>query len=100
MSKIYEYFGLIFLFYANDHKPIHVHARFGEFESKLELVYKDGKVVDVIIKRVVGKKHLPNNKLDDAIRLVKAKGDDIGIKWGQFFGTDRNPKCEKITKKI
>ena len=26
MPKIYEYFGFIFLFYSNEHEPIHVHA--------------------------------------------------------------------------
>jgi hypothetical protein len=36
MPKIYEYFGLIFLFYANDHEPIHVHVQYAEFESKVK----------------------------------------------------------------
>ncbi|MGM9778134.1 MAG: DUF4160 domain-containing protein, partial [Prevotella sp.] len=26
MPKIFEYFGLIFLFYSNEHEPIHVHV--------------------------------------------------------------------------
>ena len=42
MPKIYEYFGLVFLFYSDDHTPIHVHAKHGEYESKLELVYEKG----------------------------------------------------------
>ncbi|MDE6341047.1 MAG: DUF4160 domain-containing protein, partial [Muribaculaceae bacterium] len=25
MPKIFEYFGLIFYFYSNEHEPIHVH---------------------------------------------------------------------------
>jgi hypothetical protein len=27
MPKLYEYFGLIVLFYANEHEPVHVHAK-------------------------------------------------------------------------
>lgn len=26
MPKIFEYFGFIFLFYSNEHDPVHVHA--------------------------------------------------------------------------
>ena len=26
MPKLYEYFGLIILFYANEHEPVHVHG--------------------------------------------------------------------------
>ena len=26
MPKIFEYFGLIFFFYSNEHEPIHVHV--------------------------------------------------------------------------
>ncbi len=40
MPKIYEYFGLVFLFFSNDHEPIHVHVRYGEYENKLEFIYK------------------------------------------------------------
>jgi CMP-N-acetylneuraminic acid synthetase len=27
MPKLYEYFGLIVMFYANEHEPIHVHGK-------------------------------------------------------------------------
>ena len=38
MPKIYEYIGLAFFFYANDHMPIHVHVQNGEHECKLEFM--------------------------------------------------------------
>ena len=37
MPKIYEYLGLIFFFYANEHLPIYVHVSMAEFETKFEL---------------------------------------------------------------
>ena len=27
MPKLYEYFGLIVIFYANEHDPVHVHGK-------------------------------------------------------------------------
>jgi len=37
MPKLYEYFGLIFLFYSQEHEPIHVHGKFQEKKVKLKL---------------------------------------------------------------
>ncbi|MGH2574616.1 MAG: DUF4160 domain-containing protein [Ignavibacteria bacterium] len=34
MPKLYEYFGIIILFYSNDHEPIHVHGKYQDQESK------------------------------------------------------------------
>lgn len=42
MPKIYEYFGIIFLIYTDDHFPIHVHAQYNDAENKIELYYVDG----------------------------------------------------------
>lgn len=28
MPKLFEYFGLIILFYSNEHDPIHVHGKY------------------------------------------------------------------------
>ena len=35
MPKIYEYLGLIFFFYANEHLPIHVHDRLQNLKAGL-----------------------------------------------------------------
>ncbi len=34
MPKIYEYFGLVILFYSNEHEPVHVHCKYQEKESR------------------------------------------------------------------
>ena len=54
MPTIFEIFGLRFFFFADDHKPIHVHVTKGgddikiAIEPKIELVYLHGmKVKDV-----------------------------------------------------
>lgn len=56
MPKLYEYLGLIILFYSNDHEPIHVHGKYQNKESKAEIIFKYGKFVKIIIKEVPGKK--------------------------------------------
>ena len=33
MPEIFEYFGLIFYFYSNEHDPIHVHVKKGDKET-------------------------------------------------------------------
>lgn len=40
MPKLYEYFGLIVLFYANEHEPVHVHGKSQGRESRAEIVTK------------------------------------------------------------
>jgi len=40
-----KYFGLIVLFYSNEHDPIHVHGLYGGWNRRAELVLRNGKVV-------------------------------------------------------
>jgi hypothetical protein len=47
MPKIYEYLGLIFFFYANEHLPIHVHVAKGEFE----LFFENGRLINCEVKK-------------------------------------------------
>ncbi len=47
MPKLYEYFGMVFYFYATEHLPIHVHAKFGNYGTIFELIYEDGELADV-----------------------------------------------------
>lgn len=37
MPKLYEYFGLVFLFYSDDHDPLHLHVQHGEREGIIML---------------------------------------------------------------
>lgn len=44
MPKIYEYLGIIIFFHSNEHEPIHVDAKNGNYESKSEFIIDDGKI--------------------------------------------------------
>lgn len=58
MPKIFEYLGIIFFFYSNEHERIHVHAKRGELESKAEFILVNAQIEEVIISSVKGKKPL------------------------------------------
>jgi hypothetical protein len=44
MPKIFEYLGIVIMFYSNEHEPIHVHGKFQGLESKAEFIIQDGKM--------------------------------------------------------
>ena len=56
MPKIFEYLGIVILFYSNEHEPVHVHGKYQGFESKAEFIILDGIVKDVEIKPVKGRR--------------------------------------------
>lgn len=47
MPKLYEYFGLIIMFYANEHEPVPVHGKCQGRENKAEIILVDGEVVEI-----------------------------------------------------
>ena len=59
MPKIYTYMGIVIMFYSNEHEPIHVHGKFQGYESKAEILIENGKVKEVFIKPVKGRRVLP-----------------------------------------
>ncbi len=85
MPKIYEYFGVIFLFYANEHLPIHVHALYQQYESKFEFAFENGKLKNIKISKVKGKLPLPETKFRDAELFVRKYHAEIAEKWTDFF---------------
>jgi len=100
MPKIYEYFGIIFLFYANDHLPIHVHAQSHECENKFEFEFENGKLKSLKIKPVKGKLPLPETKKRDAEIFVRKYCKEIAEKWTDFFVLRKKVKNKKINRKI
>jgi hypothetical protein len=100
MPKLYEYFGLVFLFYSNEHEPIHVHGKFQGKESKAELIYENGKFKEIIIKEVQGKEPLDVKNLKKFKRVIEVYREDIVRKWIDFFVYNIEFAPEKITKKV
>lgn len=100
MPKLYEYFGLIVLFYSHEHEPIHVHCKYQGRESKAEIVYREGKFVEVRICDVQGKEPLDAQSQKKLKKLVEAYREDIVRKWIDFFVYNIPVVSETITKRV
>jgi len=64
MPKLYEYLGLIILFYSNDHEPIHVHGKYEDQESKAEILFEGGVFKEIVFKDVTGKRPFEYKKYE------------------------------------
>ncbi len=100
MPKIYEYLGIAIYFFANEHEPIHVHGKYGEFESKAEFDISNGKIVKITVKKIKKKRPLKGKILRDFEIFVNEYGEEIVEKWNLFFSGKADFNCEKITKRI
>jgi len=100
MPKLYEYFGLVILFYSNEHQPIHVHGKYQGLESKAEIIYENGKFKEVKISDVKGKRPLDGKELKKLKLVTEKYREDIVQKWMDFFVYNRKVEFEKITKKL
>lgn len=102
MPKIYEYFGLIFLLHTRGElgHPVHVHIKYAETESKVEIKYSDGKLSQVQFKRVKGFSQIPLSKQREAKEFIKKYHHQISEKWFELFIKKHIPKFEKVTRKI
>ena len=100
MPKLYEYFGLIILFYSSEHEPIHVHGKYQDKESKAEIIFENGKFKEIVIREVIGKEPLDVKNVKKFKMIVELYRDDIVRKWVDFFVYNVEITSEKITKKI
>lgn len=100
MPKLYEYLGIIIFFYSNEHEPVHVHGRYGEYESKIEIIVKDGIVRGVKLLRVPGKKPLPKKQSKDFKKLADVLADEIVQSWVNYFVYHKKIVAKKIAGKL
>ena len=96
MPKLYEYLGIIVFFYSNEHEPIHVHDRYREFESKIEIIIDNGIIEKLKMQRVAAKKPLPATKAKDFKKLVSVLADEIVQQWVNYFVYHKKIVSRKI----
>jgi len=100
MPKIFEYLGITIMFYSNEHEPIHVHGKYQAFESKADFIIVDGKIIDIKIKDVKGKRPLPKKELKEFKNFVNKFKDDIVQKWIDYFVYHKSVQCITIEGKV
>ena len=100
MPKIYEYFGLVFFFYSNDHEPIHVHVRKGGRQSIFELYIQDGNLTEIRQRNEICSESLSDKEAILAESFIHAYYKRIIEKWMKFFVLKKRIRCTSVTRKI
>lgn len=44
MTKLYEYLGIMIFFHSHELEPVHIHGRYGQYECKIEIHLRNGKI--------------------------------------------------------
>jgi Domain of unknown function (DUF4160) len=100
MPKLYEYFGLIIMFYSNEHEPVHVHGKCQGRESKAEIIVLNGIVTETRYSDVAGRMPLEFREMQHFKEIVSARADDIVQKWIDFFVLHKSVRPERITGRL
>ena len=100
MPKIFEYFGLIFYFYSNEHEPIHVHVKHGDKESVFELILMNGKLERIDIREKIGMEPLSSKDQRIVEEFIRKYSKNIIQKWVKFFVMKQTVKSTNITTKL
>jgi len=100
MPKIFEYLGILIFFYSNEHDPIHVHAKKGEFESKAEFFIVNGEIQEIKITNIPGSLPLKGKDLKDFEVFLENYADKVVEKWIDYFVYHKNVEFEQITKRL
>lgn len=100
MPKLYEYMGLVILFYANEHEPVHVHGKCQGRETRAELVLINGKVVEIRYLDMTGRLPLTVREMQYFREVVSSRADDIVAKWIDFFVLHKPISSERLTQRL
>ncbi len=100
MPKIYEYLGLIFYFYSNEHEPIHVHVTIAERETIFEIILENGLLIKLQKRKAKGKTSLTLKEEKQALMFINEYYKKIVEKWINFFVLKKVVKVSKITRKL
>ena len=86
MPTVFIFFGLRFMFYSNDHEPVHVHVVKGKKKVKEYAIYQ---VVPNIV--LLENKGLKPNELKMAEMVIEENKEIIIANWNNFFGKKIEP---------
>lgn len=100
MPKLYDYFGLIVMFYANEHDPVHVHGKSQGRESRAEIIVINGEVDEIRYTPVLGRSPLDKNEMRFFEEIVSTRAEEIVTKWIDFFVLHKPIKPERITRRL
>ena len=100
MPKIFEYLGLIFYFYSNEHEPIHVHVTLGDCETIFELIMTNGELAEIRRRAKRGVDLLSEKDAKTAEAFILKYEKNIIEKWINFFVLRKQIRCTTIKNKL
>ena len=100
MPKLYEYFGLIVLFYANEHEPVRVHGKSAGRECRAEIIVVEGEIAEIHFGATAGRAPLTPREMKYFEEIVPARAREIVQKWIDFFVLHKSIRPERITRRL
>jgi len=100
MAEIYEYFGLIFYFFSNEHDPIHVHVKKGDKETIFDLIIFNDVLTEIKTRKRRGKEMLSTSDEKKTMDFIIFYADDIVKKWIKCFVLKSKVSITHIKTKI
>lgn len=94
--QIFDFNGIKILFYSNEHYPIHIHAKYNDFETVYELLFKNGKLFNINV-RQTNKPMLPAQQNKKVIKFIKKYNLKIVDKWQKYIILKKKVTLTKIT---
>jgi hypothetical protein len=88
-----------YIFYSNEHEPIHFHGRHAGHERRAEIILENGPFASNSA-MCMGKPPLERPKRRDFEEFVEAKAEEIVQRWIQFFVQNIRIKPEIITRRV
>lgn len=98
MPKIYEYLGIVILFYSDEHEPVHVHAEYNGNLIKVSFFIRDGTIYRVTYTDING--NFPPAKRKELKKFVSAYKEKIVLAWDKYFIWRSKVVFERISKKL
>lgn len=97
--KIFTYKGIVLSFWSDEHCPIHVHAKQGDMQMKVEFYLENNEIKSIKYKPLKGFDKFTPAKLKHLKELVNEKKYEIVGRWIRIFVyNEKNVKPEKINK--
>ena len=76
MPLLFIFFGLRFMFYSNDHEPIHVHVSSGDQEAKFRVVPEI---------ELIENNGLKPREIRQSIMAIEENREIIIERWNEYF---------------
>ncbi|MCI2145825.1 MAG: DUF4160 domain-containing protein [Bacteroidales bacterium] len=79
MPTIFKLFGFVYMFYSNEHEPIHIHVVKGRQRAKFSLMPV----------KLIENDGLSDSELRTAEKVIKDNKETIITLWNNYFNNDK-----------